>query len=130
MSDLSAVARFLTTEREENLEMKTEIKKLAVLGEKIEKMGTLGKEISEAVVITAEMLKQAGFSDGMPISAVVSEGGITLRESEPLDFVPCELREIFEAFGLSDEVVEAVLLEDNGILDSLILRQLAVSVEV
>ena len=64
------------------------------------------------LLITADLLDEAGIDPADTIEIFCKEGAIIIRQRSILDRLPDELRERFDATGLSEETLEAALREE------------------
>ena len=64
------------------------------------------------LLITADLLDEAGIDPADTIEIFCKEGAVTIRQRSILDRLPDELRERFDATGLSEETLEAALREE------------------
>ena len=70
-------------------------------------------QITEAMLQAANISPKAGQMVNSLHKAVV------ITETDVLEYVPDELLDLFDAFGISENAVRNVLLQDNGILEAL-----------
>ena len=64
------------------------------------------------LLITADLLDEAGIDPADTIEIFCKEGAVIIRQRSILDRLPDELRERFDATGLSEETLEAALREE------------------
>ena len=64
------------------------------------------------LLVTADLLDEAGIDPTDTIEILCTEGAVIIRQRSILDRLPDELRERFDATGLSEETLEAALREE------------------
>lgn len=64
------------------------------------------------LLVTAELLDEAGIDPEDEIETFCIDGAVIIRQRGILDRLPDELRERFDATGLSEEVLEMALREE------------------
>ena len=64
------------------------------------------------LLVTADLLDEAGIDPADTIEIFCKEGAVIIRQRSILDRLPDELRERFDATGLSEETLEAALREE------------------
>lgn len=75
------------------------------------------------LLVTADLLDEAGIDPADTIEIFCKEGAVIIRQRSILDRLPDELRERFDATGLSEETLEAALrmeAEKKGSVDELL----------
>jgi hypothetical protein len=75
------------------------------------------------LLVTGEMLAEAGIDAAKGVTVEIENGTVLISETDALDEVPAELLELFEALGVGEDAVRAVLRENNGILAALTARR-------
>ena len=64
------------------------------------------------LLVTADLLDEAGIDPTDTIEILCTEGAVIIRQRSILDRMSDELRERFDATGLSEEVLEMALREE------------------
>lgn len=75
------------------------------------------------LLVTADLLDEAGIDPADTIEIFCKEGAVIIRQRSILDRLPDELRERFDATGLSEETLEAALrmeAEKTGSVEELL----------
>lgn len=75
------------------------------------------------LLVTADLLDEAGIDPADTIEIFCKEGAVIIRQRSILDRLPDELRERFDATGLSEETLEAALrmeAEEMGSVEELL----------
>ena len=73
--------------------------------------------------IGGETLAKANVNPENGVTVTIENGAILITETDVLDAVPDELRELFEELGVGEDAVRAVLRENGEILEAMTARK-------